>query len=751
MLVTPLFALPKKAPPKPIRPVTQNEGEFCLSGFVSAATEGVLVPPEPKFGSTLFDAADVESRLVKAIESKMKGTPLKTLLKDRDFIARTLALDAIRTAGVTNLEALVKRDFKYAAFLKAFTQDVVFMRHYAGAGLVPSDTETGIRVMADIWAHDGKSADFDKRLCAGIAAAWGAGPQSRRLQFNETLAVGDGDRCDPVWRYYYFRQAEREGRLHPNYPNLRAWEIRFLAGNSWDDETLWWLGRRINLPWDQYGNACWAAKYSGTSVFGATVQGPLFTVQAPVWMGAGEKTMLHGGVCGALSHVGAHAAAAHGIPAYTVGQPGHCAYAFRLERGKWLGGFGGPDGGPHNWLFPGTAPTMTRLMERAFRDDVLVDRGVVLQAFWRAGVPGAIDYLAKAWPHNYYLQREYLARLKADGKNLSDYAVSLLKAYDGYGFAFVETIRPFLSDIERGLQDGPRLDFWLNVHRAIADTPPSWAAKELPEILKAQVRTLDEDLESDFLAKVFATYAGAVNDQAFGQLLEWAIDAYVANGRDEVFADAFRSIAENDGSSRPPTKRKKGVEPKPLDKRAARKTYAKAIVAAERAKSALAVNALTDLAEKQDLLDGCDKDLKLTLPAGERLVSDQGLLLLSTTSDWDHPVDHRNVLRNAPGQFHTDRETANWALVDLGRTLPVSTVMIVKNAGNEGRSKHMRVSRSVDGATFFPVDESEQTPRTWTVDVRNANARWIKVERLSDEADFFHLRNILVFTKGGAQ
>lgn len=38
-VVSSALALPKKAPPKPVRPPTQNEGEFCLSGFV---------PPPPR-------------------------------------------------------------------------------------------------------------------------------------------------------------------------------------------------------------------------------------------------------------------------------------------------------------------------------------------------------------------------------------------------------------------------------------------------------------------------------------------------------------------------------------------------------------------------------------------------------------------------------------------------------------------------------------------------------------------------------
>ncbi len=719
--------------------VTQNGGEFAAVNSVPRAIDGVKIPAAPDFPDSAFSATALQAKLEAAVKEKA-NEPVRELLKDKEFCRQVLALDAIRTAGASNLDALAKKDGRYGAFMKAFFADLNFMRLYAGAELIATDSAEGFRVMADIWARDGHDEKFDKRLCAGIAACWGAGPLSEALQYAETLPRGHGNRCDPVWRYFFFKQSARRGVLHPNYRKLRPWEIRFIAGNRWDDESLWWLQHRINLPWDQYHNACWAAKYSGCSVFGETVQGPLYTVQSPMDMGSGECTMLHGGVCGSLSHVGAHAAAAHGIPAYTVGQPGHCAYGYRLVRGNWQGGFGGPHGGPHNWIFKGAAPTMTRLMEDAFAENKVVDTGVVLRAMWRAGVTDAGQMAARLWPHNFNLQREYLQSLKDAGKPLAPHLRKIVSAYNTHGFAFAELMQPFKKEIEAELSPEARVKWFLSLHRAIANTPPSWAAKDVAPLLKEQVVGMDEKTEAEFVGKLFQVYMTGLNDQVFGILLEWSIATYVGNGRDQIFADAFASVADASAEGTPT----KGAM---KDQNAARGIFAKALVAAEKAKSAIAVNALTDLAEKQGLADGCDPGRKLTLPAGERLISDQGLLSISTTSGWDHPIDHRNVLRDAAGQFHTDKETANWALVDLGKNYPISSVLVVKNRGNEWRSKHMRVSRSVDGATFFPLAENENTPGEWLVSGENQPARWIKVERLSDNPDFFHLRNILIFTK----
>ena len=734
----------KGPPPASARPLSQNEAEFALADSVPAAADAVKIPVEAKFGVASFVADETLRRLHGAIDPK-KSKDLKTLLKDRDFVRAALALDAVETAGAENLEELAGKDPKYGNFLKEFLRDVEFMRLYAGAGLVPTNA-VGIRVMADIWATDFKSPDFDKRLAAGIGATWGAGPQSAKLQYHETMPKGNGLRCDPVWRYWFYKESAKSGLLHPNFANLRPWEIRFVVGNSWDDESLFWLQKRINLPWDAYGQACWAAKYLDTSMFGMTVQGPLYAVQAPAWMGDAEATVIHGGVCGSLSHTGAHAAAAHGIPAYTVGQPGHCAYGFRLERGKWQGGFGGPDGGPHNWIFPGTAPTMTRLMEAAFRDDRAVDRCVVVRAFARAGVDEAAFRLAQAWPHNWYVQREYLDSIAAKPKALAKHAKFLLPYYREHGFAFAYLMRPYNAKLMSALAPEQQAKWLLAIHRAIANTPSTWAEKKLAELLDEHVAAVGSDGEADFVAKLFGAYMAGANSAAFGQLLEWSIAKYVATGKDEIFAEAFKNALENAGDDdAAPKKKKRAATP---DKNELRKMFANAIVAAEKARSALAVNALTDLAEKQGLANGSDPGRKIPIPEGETLVSDKGLLSLSTTCSYDHPIDHRNVLRDAAGQFHTDKETTNWAIVELPEAVDVSTVLIVKNSGNEHRSKHMKISRSVDGATYFPVAESEDTPKEWRVDAEGKKAKWIKVERISDGEDFFHLRNILVFTKG---
>lgn len=122
------------------------------------------------------------------------------------------------------------------------------------------------------------------------------------------------------------------------------------------------------------------------------------------------------------------------------------------------------------------------------------------------------------------------------------------------------------------------------------------------------------------------------------------------------------------------------------------------------------------------------------------------MLSISSTCNWDKPVAHLDVLSDVGGVFHTDKETGNWALVKLPESVAVSSIILAKNAGNESRTRHVKVSRSTDGATFFTVAETNDMGKEWRIDAKGEMAQWIKVERLDNEPDFFHLRNILIFT-----
>lgn len=730
-----------------------------LCGIITAPIHAQEKRTNDKAPSALNDALrkgdffSLDRDLTEKIKAMAEGKTLPELLENKEFVYLTTIADVIRTTGVENVSELYKKDRKYAQFLEKFLKDEEWMALYLGAGAVPSETDAGLRVLGDIWAEDGNSPDFRKylSLTTGIAAAWGKGRLAEDLQYRESLDTTA--RANPVWRYNFFKKSHQENKLHPNFMNLKPWEIRFVAGNGFDDASIEYAQNLINLPAYQYVDACWRADYRGTSIFGDTVQGPFFHAPWAGTKGNAQLVVENGGVCGGLSTLGATAAASRGIPSYTVGQPGHCAYAIRPERGKWEGGFGGPHGGPHNYIFPGTDPTNMRLMEAAFASDEKVERAAKAVSIARALDKADMTDLAKsAWgqalketPLNLFYQKDFqefaLRNNLYTPQQWVQYAQAILKGYDGHGFAAIQVLEDVNDKVMEGLgSDAQKLAWYGKVNESLAHTPASWAVHITP-VLEAERASLSEPQSAEkLMAMAIDKHLNNGDGTNFGKTLEWAITNFAQNNGD-AFTKAFEAAAANQGQG---ANEEKG---KPAEKKI-KDAFGKAIIAAENARSMSAVRAIAAVASKYSRGSGGPKESDLDCPDGE-LVSDKGYLRLSSSA-YDDPCEHIDVLSRKGGRIHTGQEEIPHVIVELPDRVNVSGMLIAKTNGNEGRMKKMRVSRSVDGATWFPVVETEDMPKQWRIDLKeDTPARWIKVESINPpgKKEYMHLSHILVFKK----
>ena len=89
----------------------------------------------------------------------------------------------------------------------------------------------------------------------------------------------------------------------------------------------------MKLTAKEYVGACWQAPYKLNNLFGDSIHGSAYYAPFGHLIHA-ERVRNVGGVCGSLSRYGANAARANGIPALTMGEPGHSAYAVRVARGE---------------------------------------------------------------------------------------------------------------------------------------------------------------------------------------------------------------------------------------------------------------------------------------------------------------------------------------------------------------------------------------------------------------------------------
>lgn len=170
---------------------------------------------------------------------------------------------------------------------------------------------------------------------------------------------------DMLARFAYYFSSYQAGKLNVLFNDLAYWETRLVTGckepGGWGSpQSLAWQRDNVRLPVEGYLGASGQLIYrlrnvAGDSVFSDDYLGPImkYTKNTTAWA---HREI--GGVCGACSHYGAYGALAAGLPAMTMGEPGHCAYAVRVgtewQKGYsiyWQHGMHKTFWGMHDWDF----------------------------------------------------------------------------------------------------------------------------------------------------------------------------------------------------------------------------------------------------------------------------------------------------------------------------------------------------------------------------------------------------------------
>ena len=686
------------------------------------------------------------ARVQELITTEMKRRTITP--NNAAVLEMSMLLELIRTTDAAIMTEFASRSEFHKAFLALFVQDPQWLELYLGCGLVPYKTDVGLDVLFRIW-QDRRARVENKALAVALASAWGGGETDP----SPRAKTQDPNRFNPVWRYNFFVTNAARGVLHPNFPNLRPWELRFVTGNpwqDWDDRSFEWALANINVPWDKYGSACWAATYTGTSKFGDSVQGGMYNLPFSA-LSQAETCQMNGGVCGAMSHLGCVAAQAHGIPAYTVGQPGHCAYAVRTERGQWVGGFGGPDGGMHNRIFGNQAPTSYMLMEAVFADDATIDKAYRYSFCARAldatgNKAAAIEMWQKALeaaPLHPFFRSALHKLMQEQGLTPTaafEYLKKTLPLYTGHGFAAINMAAD-LEEQVKGMTDAQKIELYALMHRMIATTPSSWAIKTEQFITRQAENLSTNEARERFLGEALAIHMNAADPTTFGQLLEWAIKTYVEGGQAEVFSRAFTHAASIAAGSAPSAE---DNSPDRLKKLTA--AYNKAIIAAEQARSAPAFRAITEAMAA--VCGKCPVNIALrsTVP-GNPLPA--AMFRISSTSNWDNPGWHLNITTPTGGKCHTGKEATPNMIVELTERRFISGCIIRKIDGNEGRMRRATVYTSEDGATWVPRESTDNMPKEWAITFPEGTpARWVKVEFDNSAGnDYAHISHFVIYGK----
>lgn len=141
------------------------------------------------------------------------------------------------------------------------------------------------------------------------------------------------------------------------------------------------------------------------------------------------------------------------------------------------------------------------------------------------------------------------------------------------------------------------------------------------------------------------------------------------------------------------------------------------------------------------------KDLKnfTDLP----LLSAEGMLRISTTSQWDHPESYLDIIDDkvSTQNFHTGKEKNPWAMVRLPGEAMVGAVLLENLPGqNSGRCLPFKIEVSEDQKNWTAVTEKiTDRKNEYQITFPPVRARYVRVIREGEHPEFLHFKKFMVF------
>lgn len=601
-------------------------------------------------------------------------------------------------------------------------------------------------------------------------------PVSKRLAAAIALQAGRMNRYRLVERFHLIESARANGKLHAGFDQL---DVRAMGHainlNGTAFEFQGWLNE-TQFTAGGYVGACWAVPYVDPSVYGYSVQGwgfhdPLRHAYptAKIYRGIG-------GVCGTLSRFGANSALAHGVPAFTVGQPAHCAYVVRIGV-HWA--TGNDVSGPHSnsWsAYDGLGFTSTNaLLEKTENaSNYLTAQRVV----WLARLEKDAGKPIATWrrlyataltvqPKNYAVWLEYIKALEEHVSDptapaigpgewvaLGRAAAETFKEHQEAGWALA--IRCFDHAKSQFPIAGERSELLVQTHEILSQKAvPTMYGYDIGRFLNWQVDWIgDADAAVDFFGKLLAVHRSEKPELnwVFGAVMSWGRDRFAGKPDTSAgYASVLGKFFEGQGEN--------------ADKEQAKGMIAASIRKCSESGDAAGFHTWLRLAKKLlPPLGPGDVHLQpdhLTLrPAIEpfpgMLLSATGMLQTSSVS-YDKPLSYGQVLDGGEfGYFDTAHESKPWALVALAGEGALSGIVLVNRyefPSEKPWDVPLKVEVSSDGTNWTEVAQFEEMQDVYRVDLltKEIRAKYVRIERGpgSDPAKpnngRLHMRNFLVY------
>ena len=563
---------------------------------------------------------------------------------------------------------------------------------------------------------------------------------------------------DAVERAGFYIKAWKQDRLNTVFDDLPMWERRMVCGCKGDNaygslSSLEWLLENVHIPATQYTGACWRADYRLNNIYGESIHGPLYYAPFESYLGDNRAQMTHyvGGVCGSLSHFGAFAALANGVPALTAGEPGHCAYIVKVGD-KWTPAYSLSWQRGLHWQVFRNVHTYSSLhaatemyseeQKKQTRNSNIwrVLAGVQAEAGDLKAAVESYEKAAEAQPRNWMAWREWREALEkseastpAQWNKLNNTLCAKLvplypeQAYEhmnkGLATAMAKHMKP--EQLRKAF-----LKFWKSVEGM---GPDRW---NIEDLAGKQLAALGIDKDTEGLCGFYAEVLEATvsNAQYAPAILNWGntLSAKLdEKGAASLMQATIKGIGSGAGSMAPEDRIKLLAAP---------------LLAAEKNRDRSAFNAIAKMVKATG-----HKNPDIKMPSFEpfpgKLASEKGVVWMSSTSQWDKPHEHPGLLTPEGGTFHTAKDTDAFVAVELPRQVYVTGVVLVGTPGNLHRCNNMKVQVSENGTDWTDVhDFGPCKERVMRSDLggKKPVARYVRILRQGGP-EFFHLNGIYVY------
>lgn len=307
-------------------PVTEVTADHSLTGETPIVLE-VEKKAELPDSEVYIGMKEFNPRLTKNLAEKFEAAGaarISSMLKNKKIV-RSLNVWKITTICQRETFARIAQSKEGLRFLSAFIRDGEWLEHFLNSGPV-GNPDRAVVYMADIFKNH---PDFPAK------------PVLRKLATATALeyARNGWDRKDCLERFAFYKESYESKMLNPVFETLDYWDMRFVVGSGnkgWGSvDSLTWFRDNVRLPVSGYCGAAYQVPYRLENYFGDSIHGSdYYRTFNGLYEAYPEMVREVGAVCGGLSSYGTYAAVANGVPALTMGEPGHCAYAVRVD-GVW--------------------------------------------------------------------------------------------------------------------------------------------------------------------------------------------------------------------------------------------------------------------------------------------------------------------------------------------------------------------------------------------------------------------------------